>query len=140
VVGAALLALLLLVLLLLCFRKRRRRQPSKVSKPAATRTQALSARGEDIPIKGRHHGWLLLFFFSLSSLSSVSSFSLDENRLWEGLDFFFFAFFPLYMRCHCPSGYCKNHLLQTDRIVGFPYIYIYIYFFFFFIRVLVSTK
>jgi hypothetical protein len=119
--GHGLLALLLLVLLLLCLRKRRRRQPSKVPKPAATWTWALSARGRDVPIEGRHHGWLLLFFpFIFSSLSSVSSFSLDENRLREGLDFCF-AFFLLYMRCHCSSGCCKNHVLQTDRIVGFPF-------------------
>jgi hypothetical protein len=55
-----------------------------------------------------------------SSFSSFSSFSflpyLDENQVWEGLDFFFFAIFLLYVRCHCPSGCCKTHILQPILI------------------------
>jgi hypothetical protein len=64
------------------------------------------------------HVFFLLFFFSLS-LPYLFFLLLDENQLWEGL-YFFCAIFLLYVRCHALSGCCKTHLLQMDRIVGFP--------------------
>jgi hypothetical protein len=62
------------------------------------------------------------FFSSLPSLLSLFFLLLDENQLWEGL-YFFCAIFLLYVRCHALSECYKTHLLQMDRIVGFPFVF-----------------
>jgi hypothetical protein len=66
------------------------------------------------PVAGSCFFLLLHSFFSFP----FSFFSKWENQLQHPLDFFC-AICSLYVRCHSPSGCCKTHLLQMDRIVGF---------------------
>ena len=88
----------------------------RCNRPTIGETQAVA------PLR-LHHGSAdprllpsLLFFSSFSFIFSFSFLpSLDENQLWEGLDFFC-VIFLLYVRCHCPNGCCKTHLLQLIRI------------------------
>jgi hypothetical protein len=63
-------------------------------------------------------------FFPQRVVSSFSYINYGLDQLQHPL-VFLCAICSLYVRYHALSGCCKTHLLQMDRIVGFPIFYYY---------------